>query len=226
LTEGGRYNTQNDVVAQQLQFLIEPIKNWKTTIELNYRSNYNFSHTDYQTVYAYDVNKNPYAIANTTSGVTEYAYKSNFFNPNIFTEYSLELENGHNMKAMVGFQSELFKQRDITAKQNNIMSGIPTLNTTTDNARASGGYQEWATAGFFGRINYDYKGRYLVEANLRYDGSSRFLRDQRWNWFPSFSLGWNEPRTFNVLTILVYFSKKASRATFQPKEKEGNQFQR
>ena len=55
LTEGGRYNTQNDVVAQQLQFLIEPIKNWKTTIELNYRSNYNFSHTDYQTVYAYDV---------------------------------------------------------------------------------------------------------------------------------------------------------------------------
>ena len=129
LTEGGRYNTQNDVVAQQLQFLIEPIKNWKTTIELNYRSNYNFSHTDYQTVYAYDVNKNPYAIANTTSGVTEYAYKSNFFNPNIFTEYSLELENGHNMKAMVGFQSELFKQRDITAKQNNIMSGIPTLNS-------------------------------------------------------------------------------------------------
>lgn len=146
----------------------------ETTIELNYRSNYNFSHTDYQTVYAYDVNKNPYAIANTTSGVTEYAYKSNFFNPNIFTEYSLELENGHNMKAMVGFQSELFKQRDITAKQNNIMSGIPTLNTTTDNARASGGYQEWATAVFFGRINYDYKGRYLVEANLRYDGSSRF----------------------------------------------------
>ena len=194
LTEGGRYNTQNDVGAQQLQFLIEPIKNWKTTIELNYRSNYNFSHTDYQTVYAYDVNKNPYAIANTTSGVTEYAYKSNFFNPNIFTEYSLELENGHNMKAMVGFQSELFKQRDITAKQNNIMSGIPTLNTTTDNARASGGYQEWATAGFFGRINYDYKGRYLVEANLRYDGSSRFLRDQRWNWFPSFSLGWNVAR--------------------------------
>ena len=42
--------------------------------------------------------------------------KSNFFNPNIFTEYSLELENGHNMKAMVGFQSELFKQRDITDK--------------------------------------------------------------------------------------------------------------
>ena len=205
LTEGGRYNTQSDVVAQQLQFLIEPIKNWKTTIELNYRSNYNFDHTDYQTVYAYDVNKNPYAVANETSGVTEYAYKSNFFNPNIFTEYTLNLESGHNMKAMVGFQSELFKQRDITAKQNNIMSGIPTLNTTTDNARVSGGYQEWATAGFFGRLNYDYKGRYLVEANIRYDGSSRFLSDQRWNWFPSFSAGWNIAREsfFENLTEVV-----------------------
>lgn len=93
LTTGGRYKTQSDVLAQQLQFLIEPIKNWKTTVELNYRSNYNFDHTDYQTAYAYDVSKNPYAIANTTSGVKEYGYKSNFFNPNIFTEYSKQLEN-------------------------------------------------------------------------------------------------------------------------------------
>lgn len=87
------------------------------------------------------------------------------------------------------------------------MSGIPTLNTTTDNARASGGYQEWATAGFFGRINYDYKGRYLVEANLRYDGSSRFLRDQRWNWFPSFSLGWNvavRPFLRSILILSIH----------------------
>lgn len=56
---------------------------------------------------------------------------------------------------------------------------------------------------FFGRINYDYKGRYLVEANLRYDGSSRFLRDQRWNWFPSFSLGWNVAREAFLRSILM-----------------------
>ena len=194
LTEGGRYKTQADVLSQQLQFVIEPIKNWKTTVELNYRSNYNFDHTDYQTAYAYDVNKNPYAIANNTSSVKEYAYKSNFFNPNIFSEYSHEFESGHNMKVMVGFQSELFKERQITARQDGIMSGIPTLNTTSSNARNSGGYAEWATAGFFGRLNYDYKGRYLAEVNVRYDGTSRFLRDQRWNWFPSFSLGWNVAR--------------------------------
>lgn len=49
----------------------------------------------------------------------------------------------------------------------------------------------WATAGFFGRLNYDYQGRYLAEANIRYDGTSRFRRGNRWQWSPSFSLGWN-----------------------------------
>ena len=54
--------------------------------------------------------------------------------------------------------------------------------------------QQWATAGFFGRINYDYKERYLAEVNLRYDGTSRFARDKRWNLYPSFSVGWNIAR--------------------------------
>ena len=102
---------------------------------MNYRSNYNFNHTDYQTVYGYDVSKNPYIIANQTSSVTEYAYKSNFFNPNIFTEYGKSLESGHNFKVMLGFQSELFKQRDITASQDGIMSEVATLNTTQTNAK-------------------------------------------------------------------------------------------
>jgi TonB-linked SusC/RagA family outer membrane protein len=52
----------------------------------------------------------------------------------------------------------------------------------------------WGTAGYFGRFNYDYQGKYLLEANLRYDGTSRFRRETRWNWFPSFSAGWNIAR--------------------------------
>lgn len=194
LTEGGRYKTQSDVISQQLSLIFEPIKDWKINAELNYRSNYNFDHTDRQTVYAYDKDKIPYMIANNTSSVTEYAYKSNFFNPNIFTEYNKEFKGGHALKVMLGFQSELFSQRDITASKDNIMSGVPTLNTTQNNPQNRGGYSEWATAGFFGRVNYDYKGRYLAEVNMRYDGTSRFLKEKRWNLFPSFSLGWNVAR--------------------------------
>lgn len=43
----------------------------------------------------------------------------------------------------------------------------------------------------FGRINYDYSNKYFIAGNLRYDGSSRFLRKDRWGLFGSFSLGWN-----------------------------------
>lgn len=46
-------------MAHQLAFIVEPIKDWKINVELNYRSNYNFNHTDYQTVYGYDVSKIP-----------------------------------------------------------------------------------------------------------------------------------------------------------------------
>lgn len=53
-----------------------------------------------------------------------------------------------------------------------------------------GSQSEYALAGFFGRINYDYKGRYLFEASGRYDGTSRFAAGSRWGFFPSGSVGW------------------------------------
>lgn len=53
-----------------------------------------------------------------------------------------------------------------------------------------GGQNDYALAGFFGRINYDYKGRYLAEVSARYDGTSRFAEGHRWGWFPSASVGW------------------------------------
>ena len=50
--------------------------------------------------------------------------------------------------------------------------------------------EEYALLSFFGRINYSFKDRYLLEANLRYDGSSRFADGHRWGLFPSVSAGW------------------------------------
>lgn len=192
--DGGREESQNDIFTQQLAIVLEPITDWRINAEINYKTRNFFRHRDYLTAYAYDVNENPYAIANQVTGVNEYAYKSNFFNPNIFTDYATELGNGNHIKGMLGFQSELYLDRNLTGARDNIAAGIPTLNTTSTNPRTAGGYGHWATVGFFGRLNYNYNERYLAEVNLRYDGTSRFMRDQRWNWFPSFSLGWNVAR--------------------------------
>ena len=190
LQNGGRAKNQTDRLAQQLSFVATPVKGLTLNAELNYRIITHFNHRDWQTTYGYDCDNNPYVDQNETTSVYEYTYKSNYFNPNLFAEYSRAFGD-HNMKVMGGFQSEWFRQRNVTARQNGIMSGLPTLNTTTTKPSVGGAYNSWTTAGFFGRINYDFAGRYLFEANLRYDGSSRFLRDNRWNFFPSFSAGWN-----------------------------------
>ena len=190
LQNGGEYKDQTDIIAHQLSFRITPLEGWTINAELNYRINNRNLHEDWQTTYGYNCDNEPYVTSNANSAVKEYNYKSNYFNPNIFTEYARSFGE-HNAKVMVGFQSEWFRQRSVTAQQYGILSGLPTLNTTSKDPKVGGGYDKWTTAGFFGRLNYDYKGRYLFEANIRYDGSSRFLRDNRWNWFPSFSAGWN-----------------------------------
>ena len=190
LKQGGDYKTVNDVMANQLSFQITPLEGLLINAELNYRIENYHRHRDWQTVYAYNADNEPYVDINSTTAVYEQNSKSNFFAPSFFAEYSKTIAD-HNFKVMAGFQSEWYSSRSMWAQRKNIMAGLPTLNTTNTDPTLGGEYQKWTTAGFFGRLNYDYKGRYLVEANFRYDGSSRYLRENRWNVFPSFSAGWN-----------------------------------
>lgn len=190
LENGGKYKSQNDVLAQQLALQFTPVEGWLINAELNYRTETNYTHQDWLTTHGWDVNGDPFVFHNSTTSVYEYTMKDNYFNPNVFTEYSREI-NGHSFKVMAGFQAEILKRRAFQGQKDGIMSNLPTLNTTTSNPRTGGAYNSWSTAGFFGRVNYDYEGRYLFEANIRYDGSSRFIGDSRWGVFPSFSAGWN-----------------------------------
>jgi len=197
LRDGGLFKHQQDLVAQQLQLVLEPIKGWKTIGEFNFRTMNYFDHTDTQQLFNHDVAGNPVVYA-TGSSVTEYGYRENYLESNIYTSYE-KLFGKHYFKATLGTQTESFKYRDVNASRQGILvSSIPTLNTTSGTSYAglavpptvSGQYQDWGTAAYFGRLNYNYAEKYLLEANLRYDGSSRFRADQRWAYFPSVSAGW------------------------------------
>lgn len=198
LRDGGRIIDQTDRLTQTLQLVANPIEGWNITADASYRTtNYN-NHADVRPAYAYDVAGDPYSVAvgwNSAgySSVYEYNRKDSYFASNIYSDYSFTLNNDHNFKVMAGFNSELTKYRTVAASGSGlILPDQPSLNTATGQLQAEEGqYQHWATAGFFGRLNYNYKEKYLFEINGRYDGSSRFLRDQRWNLFPSFSAGWN-----------------------------------
>ena len=74
--------------------------------------------------------------------------------------------------------------------------------------------EEYGLLSFFGRINYAWKDRYLLEVNLRYDGSSRFAKDNRWGFFPSASLGWNITREQFMMPIADVVSNLKLRASY------------
>lgn len=194
----GDDETQTDWLYQQFQVEIEPIKGWKIFGELNYKTVDGFHHIDHLHYPQYHVDGSMY-YTDVTS-VSESAERTNFFNPNVYSEYLKSFKGGHTLKAMVGFQAELNKWRKLGASRTNLITEkVPDLNTATGKDKIdidlnSGDLNHWATAGFFGRVNYDYKERYLLEVNLRYDGTSRFAADKRWNWFPSVSAGWNVAR--------------------------------
>ena len=199
LEQGGKNQAKTDWLYQQMKLTAEFVKNWKIYADINYRTKNNDVHEDKLMLTKHDLNGDLY-VHTKPSYVKESYQKQHYWNINFYTDYTLSLENGHTFKGLLGFQSELLKQKSFSGQREGVMlNDLPELDLTSgvdyDGKEVipslSGERREWATAGFFGRINYDYQGRYLLEANLRYDGTSRFRRGTRWGWFPSVSVGWN-----------------------------------
>lgn len=199
MTNGGTYRYQNDEYNHQVGLDIEPIKNWVTHAIFNYRTSHNESHTDMQHTYLYNLNGEAYDQNNFTYVGEDY-YKENYTNFQLYSEYSFNLQKKHNFHIMAGFQSEDERMKYKYADRAGLIvgnklqidgtTGIDAYGTPVDPS-VSGNMSRWTTCGFFGRLNYDYQGKYLFEVNGRYDGSSRFRPGNQWKFFPSVSAGWN-----------------------------------
>ena len=95
------------------------------------------------------------------------------------------------LNAMVGASQEMYRSKNFSAtKYDMIDLSLNVIDAAIGDATASGSSTEWAMRSFFGRINSAYKSKYLFEANLRYDGNSRYHEDYRWGTFPSASAAW------------------------------------
>lgn len=221
LQNGGRQEEIGDGLSQQIRLTITPLKNWNIIGELNIKTDNNWTHYDHKRIYSHmaDNPENTYVATMTGPSedkVYEYAYKSLFLNPNIYTNYTLNLGK-HTIAATVGMQIERQKYRNVTAQRADMIStDLPVLDLTTSSKSygIGGAVNEWANVGFFGRVNYDYEGRYLFEGNLRYDGSSRFRRENRWVVTPSFSLGWNMARENFFKSLSDYISTLKWRVSY------------
>jgi TonB-linked SusC/RagA family outer membrane protein len=125
-----------------------------------------------------------------TGSVSEnngYLYNNAF---NLYTTYKKTIGD-HYMSAMVGYNSENYRYSTVNASKDILISSsLPYLSLTSGTASASADYEAYATTSAFGRLNYTYKDRYILEGTGRYDGSSRFPTERRWGFFPSASVAW------------------------------------
>jgi len=148
--------------------------------------------TDPNKIAAYDLLKETYTASGTNPDHFARTV-TNFFSHtiNAFTTYDLNLKEDHIFKFILGVNrvtattefnsSQITSLLDINNPQFNFGTGVQT---------ASGGKFWESQLGYFGRINYAFRNKYLLEGNLRYDGSSKFPEALWWRWYPSFSAGW------------------------------------
>ena len=107
----------------------------------------------------------------------------------------------HNLSLTLGTQYEFKEYKQFGVRATDILEGLEVVNGTGDITLQDVSKYQNSILSYFGRLNYDYLGRYLVEFNGRYDGSSKFLPENRWDFFWGVSAGWRlteEPFMKNV----------------------------
>ena len=174
LAEQGSKMRQTDNLYQQVGFMIEPIKNWVTHINFNYRINNVFNRSQQFAIYNHDINGEPYS-SDLTSGIGEDISKENYYNFEVYSEYTHSFKEKHNLHVLVGSQIEDFKRQTHNLYRDGIiLNSKPEVDLTTGlgsngsvvSPTVGGQRSEWGLVGFFGRLNYDFEGKYLFEGNL------------------------------------------------------------
>lgn len=150
-----------------------------------------------------------------TDSKTQYYYGNYMFTANFHHKFA----KAHEVKFLAGASYETMDERSLSGYRQEFAYPIyEVLDAGAKNEfqNAGGSIQQWALMSYFGRINYNYKERYLLEANVRFDGSSRFAEGHRWGIFPSFSAAWRmteEPWMQSVKNVLTEFKIRGSYGT-------------
>ncbi|REG81854.1 SusC/RagA family TonB-linked outer membrane protein [Algoriphagus antarcticus] len=183
--------TDNQMVISP-KITLEPIKGWVTTLQLNYTSTQvEDTRTGLQYPWVRPNGVVDFIPQNRES--TEYhneLRRNTYLSPNLYSSYS-RVFGKHDLQLMVGYQQEEYTFSNLGARSFFLLSdAIPSISTAVGDQLVNDAVGHWSTRSVFGRFNYIFDEKYLLEVNLRSDGSSRFEEDERWGVFPSVSAGW------------------------------------
>lgn len=182
---------RNSIPRIQLKSIIKPMANWDIVAEYTFnKDSYHYKNysglTDYADVQL-AVKKSP------TSGIDRYTINSSetrYNALNLYSTYKVDLGK-HKASAMVGFNQESSWYGYLnTSIEQQAVPTVPSFGGGTGTKNIVEGYSEYAIRGVFGRLTYSFDDKYLLTVNMRYDGSSKFPKTNRFGFFPSISVGW------------------------------------
>lgn len=208
------YLTDTDNTRIYLRTILRPIKGLELVGEYTYdRKNWQKSY--YAKKWEYTTEQ----LGANNSVTSDYLFKSedheDYNALNLYGTYNFSIKEDHMFKVMAGFNQERKQNSWISVQTHDMIApSAPSFTSATGKIIPRNSYSDYAIRGAFYRINYNYKDRYLFEANGRYDGSSKFPKDDRFGFFPSFSVGWNIAREAWMEKALDYVSDLKLRASW------------
>lgn len=141
---------------------------------------------------------------------------TNYNVANVYATYERNFQTTHSFSLMGGFSEESSHSESTTAAKGNLIdANNPSISTgTSATPTADDSYAEWIVRSYFGRFNYDYKAKYLLQVSGRADGSSRFPASNRWGFFPAAELGWRVMQENFARALKPVFSELKLKATY------------
>lgn len=186
-------STERQKAGMKLYGIVHFLENleWESSLGLNYRNRLGWQYArpislhNFQT--GFDYPERP--SINSLSGVNRRDYSIIL---NTLLRYRTTINSKHHLNVLLGFDQQYNRMDQFGAAKNDILGDavLFVLNAGANLESITGTATDDALQSYFGRFNYSVNGKYLFEANARYDGSSRFAKENRWGFFPSFSAGW------------------------------------
>jgi len=193
LSQGGSAEMRNNNMYATAFAKLNPFEGLEINFDYTYNY-YNYSFKNHVREYIdYDADGNQGSIfPHTSPNQVSYNKRESQYDVfNAYATYKKKINKVHALEGMIGFNQENATYKGVGLSRNNLIANdIPFLNLATGDRSTSDYMNQWAIRGAFFRLFYAYDDKYLVQVNGRYDGSSRFPKDDRFAFFPTFSLGW------------------------------------
>ena len=193
LQQNGREVITGNNFTINLGAEIEPVKGWKTGLSYNYQYAGNTNLKNPKPVYVKIGHWADASVANVSA--LDYATEEEFSNNNRIvingiTSYEKQLGN-HFFKILAGYEQEEYKFRKLNAAKTGLIHpDVVSITSATGVITLGDEIYHWATQGYFGRLEYNFSNKYMLELSGRYSGTSKFPKNSRWGLFPAGAVGY------------------------------------